>query len=212
MTIKHTLLLTAALLLSLPAASALADKGSKNRSQNPLKYKSTRSTKASHKGKVRSRGGMASRVKAWQRRNWRTKKKRTKYGSIARRTVKRRGSRTTRVWHKRSYETKRGTRSSRNRVSYRLSGRRFSRGTIATLVRAGLLRRGKSGQLFVLGSRSSSKVKHGKRGHRSYKRFRLFSGRRISRGDLKKLWKLASRTRPNRYPHGNIPLAKLWKR
>lgn len=207
MNIKYTLLFAAALLLSLPAGSARANKGAGTRRQDPLTYKRAHNARRSkRKGKVRARGGMVSRVKAWQRRN--ANNKGTARSHVANRTVSRRGARTTRVWHKRSYETRRGSRASKNRVRYRISGKRFSRSTIATLVRAGLLRRGKAGKLYVLGS---GKVKRGSRRYRPGKRFRLFSGRRISGGNLKRLWKLASRTRPARAPGGRIPLAKLWK-
>ncbi len=210
MRISHTLLFAAALLVGLPSMDALADKGSRSqRRYDPLKYKKTYKAKSTRsKGKLRARGGMASRYKAWKRRNLRVKKVAPKQGSVTSRTVKRRGSRSTRVWKKRSYE-RRGTRTSRNRVRYRVSGKRFSRSTIATLIRAGLIRRGKGGSLYVLGSR---KYKRGSRKYRPAKRLRLFSGRRATRGDLKRLWKLASRTNPARYPHGNIPLAKLWRK
>lgn len=200
----HILLFAAAMMLSLPA---WADKGSAGR-LDPRKYRSHKSTSLTkHKGKVRVRGGMVSRFKAWKQRNHRAKTRRS-HGSIPRTTTKRRGSRTSRVWHKRSYE-RRGSRASHNRARYRVSGRRFSRGTIATLVRAGVLRRGKNGSLYVLGNGKSKRGYRTK--YRPTKRLRVFAGRKIRKGDLKKLWKLASRTTPHRYPHGNVPLKKLWR-
>ena len=202
---KTTLLLAAALLLSLPATSAWADKGSRNRRADTLKHRGSRSDQRS--GKVRARGGMLSRVKTWQRRNGQAGKRRARQGHISSRPARSGKARTARVLHGRSHE-RRGVRGSKNRVRYRLSGRRFNPGTINTLIRAGLLRRGEGGQLYVLGS---GKAKRGTRKVRPARRFRLFAGRRVSRGELKKLWKLASRPLPRRYPHGDLPLARLWR-
>ena len=217
MNTRHILpLLVTVLLISLPAASARADGGTRRTQRvDPLKHKQLRehnrrgSRNRGVSTSVRSRRGMVAKVRSWQRKNWRAKKENNKYGSQARWTVKRRSARSSYVWHKRSYKTPRSR--AQTRIRYRSAGRKLGRSTIATLIRAGVLRRGTSGKLFVLSTRGTHKVKKGTRRHHVRKQFHLFRGKRISRGDLKRLWKLASRTTPSRYPHGNVPLAKLWR-
>ena len=99
MKISHTIALIAALLLSLPAVDALANKRNGKR-VDPRSYRSVKSG-SKHKGKVRVRGGMVSRFKAWKQRNHRTRSRRPR-SNTPRSTVKRRSTRTSRVWHKRS--------------------------------------------------------------------------------------------------------------